>query len=60
MDVTHFDGLGAALEAAPQLVQRAKDADEKLVAFVRQRPLVALCTALAAGYVVGRLVSRFG
>jgi ElaB/YqjD/DUF883 family membrane-anchored ribosome-binding protein len=60
METTHFDGLGAASEAAPKLVQKAKEADEKLVAFVRERPVVALCTALAAGYLVGRLISRFG
>jgi hypothetical protein len=60
METTHFDGLGAAFDVAPQLVQKAKDVDEKVVAFVRERPLVALCAALAAGYVVGRVVSRLG
>jgi hypothetical protein len=60
METTHFDGLGGAFEVAPQLVQKAKDVDEKLVAFVRERPVVALCAALAAGYLVGRMLSRYG
>ena len=60
METTHFDGLGAAQEIVPQLVHQAKAADEKLVEFVRERPIVALCAVLAAGYLVGRLVSRFG
>jgi ElaB/YqjD/DUF883 family membrane-anchored ribosome-binding protein len=60
METTHFDGLGAAEEVVPELVQKAKAADEKLVAFVRERPVVALCAALAAGYLVGRVISRLG
>jgi ElaB/YqjD/DUF883 family membrane-anchored ribosome-binding protein len=60
MDTKHIDGLPAAHEVIPELVQRAKAADEQIVAFVRERPVVALCAALAAGYVVGRIVSRFG
>lgn len=60
METMHFDGLGDVAEVAPRLVQKAKDADEKLVAFVRERPVVALCAALAAGYLVGRVISRFG
>ena len=60
METKHFDAWGGAEEVAPRLVQKAKDADEKLVAFVRERPVVALCAALAAGYLVGRIVSRLG
>lgn len=60
METTQFDGLGAAAEVVPQLVQKAKTADAKLVAFVRERPVAALCVALAAGYIVGRAISRFG
>ena len=60
METTQFDGAGAAEEVVPQLVQKAKAADEKLVAFVREQPVVALCAALAAGYLVGRVISRFG
>ncbi len=60
MDTTHFDGFGEIAEVAPKLVQKAKAADEKLVAFVCERPLLALGAALAAGYLVGRLMSRLG
>jgi ElaB/YqjD/DUF883 family membrane-anchored ribosome-binding protein len=60
MEPMHFNGLGAAAEVVPELVHQAKAADAKVVAFVRERPVVALCAVLAAGYLVGRLVSRFG
>jgi len=36
MDTTHFDGLGGVEEIAPRIVQKAKDVDERLVAFVRE------------------------
>jgi ElaB/YqjD/DUF883 family membrane-anchored ribosome-binding protein len=60
MERDHFDGLGGLVDAAPQIVQRVKAADDKLVAFVRERPITALAAALVAGYVVGRVISRFG
>ncbi len=63
METTQFnglDGLGTAEEVLPRLVQKAKAADEKLVSFVKERPVAALVTALAVGYVVGRVFSRFG
>ena len=60
MDTTHFDGLGGIDEVVPKLVQKAKATDEKLVAIVREQPVLALCAALALGYLVGRVASRFG
>jgi hypothetical protein len=60
METRHFDGLDAAGEVIPKLVDKAKATDEKLIELVRERPIVALCAALAAGYLVGRVVSRFG
>jgi len=60
MKTTHFDGLGAASEVVPKLVQKAKATDERLVALVRERPILALGAALAIGYLVGRVASRFG
>lgn len=57
MSTKNVDG---AEEMVPEIVEKMQLADEKLVAFVRERPLVALGTALAVGYVVGRIVSRFG
>jgi ElaB/YqjD/DUF883 family membrane-anchored ribosome-binding protein len=60
METTHFDGLGAVEDVVPKLIQKAQAADEKVVALVRERPIVALCAALAVGYLVGRVASRFG
>lgn len=50
--------LRAAAESMPALVQQAKRADERLVAYVRARPLVALGAALGLGYILGRVFSR--
>jgi hypothetical protein len=60
METNHADSLGGVEDVVPKLVQKAKDTDDKLVAFVRERPLTALVAALAAGYVVGRVISRIG
>jgi ElaB/YqjD/DUF883 family membrane-anchored ribosome-binding protein len=60
MDTADFDGLSALADVAPQLAQRVKAADDKLVTFVRERPITALAAALVAGYLVGRVVSRLG
>ena len=59
-ETDHVDGVTAIAEALPKIMQKAKNADDDLVAFVRRRPLTALATALAVGYVVGRVASRFG
>jgi len=50
--------LRAAAESMPALLQQAKRADERLVAYVRAQPLVALGAALGLGYLVGRVFSR--
>jgi ElaB/YqjD/DUF883 family membrane-anchored ribosome-binding protein len=50
--------LHAAAESMPALVQQVKSADERLVAYVRERPLVALGAALGLGYMMGRVFSR--
>lgn len=52
------ESLRSAVESMPALVQQVKRADERLVAYVRARPLVALGAALGLGYVVGRVFSR--
>lgn len=57
MNTKHVNG---AEDLVPQIVEKVQRADEKLVAIVRERPVVALATALAVGYLVGRMVSRFG
>jgi ElaB/YqjD/DUF883 family membrane-anchored ribosome-binding protein len=60
METKHFDGLISPDEGVSKVAEKVRGADEKLVAFVRERPLVALCAAVATGYLVGRLISRFG
>jgi ElaB/YqjD/DUF883 family membrane-anchored ribosome-binding protein len=45
-------------DAEPMIVERVRAADQKIVAFVRERPIAALAAAVAIGYVVGRVFSR--
>lgn len=50
-----------ALNGRPQvqkLVAGVKGADDRVVAFVQERPLVAICAAVAVGYLIGRVVTR--
>ena len=44
----------------PRVVDGVKRADDKLVTFVKERPLVALGAAVAIGYVVGRVLTALG
>lgn len=60
MNTRQVDGLSGPEDVVPKIVQKARSADEKVVEFVRERPLVALATAVAVGYLVGRVVSRLG
>lgn len=60
MNTRHVDGAPRAEELVPQIVQKMQSVDEKVVAFVRERPVVAIAAALAVGYLVGRIVSRVG
>ncbi len=60
MNSRHFDGLSGPEDVVPKIVQKVRTVDEKLVQLVRERPVVSLVAALAAGYVIGRVVSRFG
>jgi hypothetical protein len=60
MNTRRVDGLSGPEEVVPKIVTKVRGADEKVVALVRERPLVALATAVAVGYLVGRVVSRFG
>jgi hypothetical protein len=50
------DGDGSPL--IPRAIERVKNVDDKLVSFVNERPVVALCAALAVGYVVGRVLTH--
>jgi len=60
METRYFNGLSGTADVVPKIVQTVRTADDKVVAFVRERPLVTLAAALAAGYLIGRVVSRFG
>ncbi|MDI1432030.1 hypothetical protein QHF89_21210 [Polyangium sorediatum] len=52
--------LNGHAKGAARVVRQVKRADDKLVAFVEERPLVALGVALAFGYVLGRVMTRQG
>lgn len=43
-----------------RLVRQVKQADDRIVTLVSERPLVVLGLALALGYVLGRVVTRHG
>lgn len=43
----------------PALMTRMKQADERVVSLVRDRPIAMLCAAVAVGYVIGRVFNRF-
>jgi ElaB/YqjD/DUF883 family membrane-anchored ribosome-binding protein len=46
--------------ASVRLVRQVKQADDRIVTLISERPLVALGIALAIGYVLGRVVTRHG
>lgn len=51
------------LNGRPQvqkIVAGVKGADDRVVAFVQERPLVAIGAALAVGYLLGRIATRIG
>ena len=50
----------AAMDSMPAMMKQVKRADERLLAFARKQPLVALGAALGIGYVMGRVFSRGG
>jgi len=54
----HHGTNGHTKVSVPNLVNTMKSTDEKVVAFVKERPVAALCTALAVGYVFGRLFTK--
>jgi hypothetical protein len=57
-EVGQVSGLNGHTRIVPKLVHGVKSADDKLVTFVRERPVVAVCTALAVGYLIGRVFTR--
>lgn len=49
-----------ALRAVSDTANQLRRYDEELLDMVRERPLAAVAIAVAAGYLVGRIFSRFG
>jgi ElaB/YqjD/DUF883 family membrane-anchored ribosome-binding protein len=49
-----------ALRAVAKTADEIKRIDGEIIERVRERPLVAVGIALAAGYVIGRIFSRWG
>lgn len=49
---------GSIAEAAEEMRGELANLDTRLRAFVEERPLMALLSAVAAGYVVGRILRR--
>lgn len=44
----------------PKVVDQVKSADDKMVTFVKERPLIAIGAAVAVGYMIGRIFTRIG
>ena len=44
----------------PRVAESIRRADEKIVTLVQERPITTLCVAAAVGYLIGRIVTRFG
>src|SRR5262245_13397987 len=44
----------------PKMMGGIRQVDEKLVDLVRERPVAAVCTALAVGYLIGRMFASRG
>jgi hypothetical protein len=54
----HAGSNGHTKVSVPNLVNGVKRTDEKIVAFVQERPVTALCAAIAVGYFVGRVFTK--
>jgi ElaB/YqjD/DUF883 family membrane-anchored ribosome-binding protein len=57
---SEVNGSHVVGQAVPKVLRQVKSADDKLVSFVEERPVVALGVALALGYLVGRVLTRVG
>jgi ElaB/YqjD/DUF883 family membrane-anchored ribosome-binding protein len=49
-----------ALRAVAETAEHLRRIDQQIIDRVRERPLVAVGLALATGYVLGRMFSRWG
>lgn len=57
VEETFEKGAAAALDHVPGREDLAR-LDRRVRTFVGEKPLLAVCLALATGYVVGRVLSR--
>lgn len=54
-------GSGTTMaDTANEMRSELEHLDERLKAFVKERPIMALLSAVAAGYLVGRVLRRHG
>jgi len=63
MQTTPYTGSGTSMEqtaekSMQQVRQRMSDVNERIISFIKERPTTCLLGAVAAGFVIGRLVSR--
>jgi hypothetical protein len=56
----HARKYAPALQAVANTAGEIRRLDRELIEKVRERPLAAVAIALAAGYVIGRVFSRWG
>jgi len=56
----HTPKYAPALQVVAKTAGEIRRLDRELIEKVRERPLAAVAIALAAGYVIGRVLSRWG
>jgi hypothetical protein len=56
----HTPKYAPALQAVAHTAGEIRRLDRELIERVRERPLAAVAIALATGYVIGRIFSRWG
>ncbi len=49
---------GTLADTADEMRSEIQDLDQRLKVFVKERPIMALLSAVAAGYLVGRILRR--
>ena len=60
MDTADSNSFRGYYDVVPKIVESARRFDRRVVTAMRERPLLAISAALLTGYLLGRLVSRFG
>jgi hypothetical protein len=53
-------GSGTMADTVNDMRGEFEQIDERLKTFVKERPIMALLSAVAAGYIVGRVLRRHG